>query len=178
MSRNGRLLERLQRGLGRVRARWLFRSAVLGRGVSATGHLHLDNRGTLRIGRQVTFLGGMIPTRITVHPGALLEIGSDSLFNYGATIEVTRSLVIGARCMFASMVRLGGSLQEPQAPIVIGDDVWIAHGASVGPGFAVGEGSTVAAGSVVVRDVPPHSLALGNPARSVGLELVSRPALP
>jgi maltose O-acetyltransferase len=173
-----RLVERLERGIGRVRAYWLFRSATLGGGVSATGHLRVDNRGTLRIGRQVTFLGGMIPTRITVHPGALLEIGKDTLFNYGASIEVTRSLVIGERCMFASMIHLGGSLDEPHAPMVIGDDVWVAHGATVGPGLTVGEGSTVAAGSVVVRNVPPHSLALGNPARSVGLELVSRPAAP
>lgn len=178
MSWDARLVERLARGIGRVRAHWLFRSATLGRGVSATGHLDVDNRGTLRIGRKVTFLGGMIPTRITVHPGAVLEIGSDTLFNYGASIEVTRSLVIGERCMFASMIRLGGSPDEPQAPIVIGDDVWIAHGATVGPGLAVGAGSTVAAGSVVVRDVPPHSLALGNPARSVGLELVSRAPAP
>jgi acetyltransferase-like isoleucine patch superfamily enzyme len=58
-------------------------------------------------------------------------------------------------------------------PIVLGDDVWVAHGAIIGPGVTIGEGSVVAAGSVVLSDVPPRSLAIGNPARAVSLDLVS-----
>lgn len=53
------------------------------------------------------------------------------------------------------------------APVVIEDEAWIAIGAIILPGVTIGRGSIVAAGSVVTKDVPPHTLAAGNPARVV-----------
>jgi acetyltransferase-like isoleucine patch superfamily enzyme len=35
------------------------------------------------------------------------------------------------------------------------------------PGVTIGEGSIVAAGAVVMSDVPPNTLVLGNPARQI-----------
>ena len=70
--------------------------------------------------------------------------------------------------MFGSLVRV---TDRGQGPVVIGDDVWIAHGAVIEPGVTIGSGSVVAAGSVVSRDVPPGSLAIGNPARCMSLSL-------
>lgn len=52
-------------------------------------------------------------------------------------------------------------------PILIERNVWIAAGATVIGGVTVGENSVVAAGSVVTRDVPPNTLAGGNPARVI-----------
>ena len=52
-------------------------------------------------------------------------------------------------------------------PITIGSDVWIAARASVLPGVAIGDGGVVGACAVVVKDVPPWSVAVGNPARVV-----------
>jgi acetyltransferase-like isoleucine patch superfamily enzyme len=51
--------------------------------------------------------------------------------------------------------------------IIIGDDVWIAEGATVLGGVTIGEGAVVAAHAVVTRDVPPRSVAAGNPARVI-----------
>ncbi|HEY0257970.1 MAG TPA: WcaF family extracellular polysaccharide biosynthesis acetyltransferase [Candidatus Methylacidiphilales bacterium] len=48
--------------------------------------------------------------------------------------------------------------------ITIEDQVWIAAQAFVGPGANVGRGSIVAAGTVLMKPIPPDSIAKGNPA--------------
>ncbi len=52
-------------------------------------------------------------------------------------------------------------------PIIIEDDVWICARAMILKGVRIGRGSIIAAGAVVSRDVPPYSVAAGNPARVV-----------
>lgn len=51
--------------------------------------------------------------------------------------------------------------------VVIGDDVWIGANAVVLPGVTIGTHSIVAAGAVVTKDVPPHSLVAGVPAKII-----------
>jgi phosphonate metabolism protein (transferase hexapeptide repeat family) len=51
--------------------------------------------------------------------------------------------------------------------VMIGHDVWIGHGAIILPGMKIGHGAVVAAGAVVTRDVAPHAVAAGIPARFV-----------
>ncbi len=46
---------------------------------------------------------------------------------------------------------------------VLGNDVWIARGATLLPGVKVGDGAVVGAGAVVARDVPPYAVVAGNP---------------
>jgi acetyltransferase-like isoleucine patch superfamily enzyme len=53
------------------------------------------------------------------------------------------------------------------APVVIGDNVWIAAGVRIMAGVTIGEHSVVGAGAVVTKDIPPHSIAVGVPARVV-----------
>lgn len=52
-------------------------------------------------------------------------------------------------------------------PIIIGDDIWIGANAVVLPGVSIGHHSVVAAGAVVTKDVPPHSLVAGVPAKII-----------
>jgi acetyltransferase-like isoleucine patch superfamily enzyme len=54
-----------------------------------------------------------------------------------------------------------------QKPVVIGNDVWIGAQCVILPGVTIGDHAVVGAGSVVSRDVPPWSIAVGNPARVV-----------
>jgi acetyltransferase-like isoleucine patch superfamily enzyme len=58
--------------------------------------------------------------------------------------------------------------------IVVEDDVWVGAGAIICDGVRVGAGSVVGAGAVVTRDVPPHVVVVGVPARVVR-EVGSRP---
>lgn len=50
---------------------------------------------------------------------------------------------------------------------IIGNDVWIGHGAIVMPGVTIATGAIIAAGSVVTKDVEPYSIVGGNPARHI-----------
>lgn len=50
---------------------------------------------------------------------------------------------------------------------VIDDDVWIGANAVILPGVTIGTHSVVAAGAVVTKDVPPHSLVAGVPAKII-----------
>lgn len=52
-------------------------------------------------------------------------------------------------------------------PIRIGRGCWLGAGVLVMPGVSIGDGSVIGAGSVVTRDIPPGSLAVGNPCRVV-----------
>ncbi len=48
---------------------------------------------------------------------------------------------------------------------VMGNDVWIGHGAIVLPGVKLGNGAAVGAGTVVTKDVPAFAIVVGNPGR-------------
>ncbi|MCF0196230.1 MAG: acyltransferase, partial [Bacteroidaceae bacterium] len=51
--------------------------------------------------------------------------------------------------------------------VVIGHDVWVGANSTILPGVHIGEHVVIGAGSVVTRDVPPHSLCLGAPAKVI-----------
>ncbi len=51
--------------------------------------------------------------------------------------------------------------------IVIEDNVWIGHGATILDGVKISKGSVIAAGAVVNKDVPEYSLVTGSPAKVI-----------
>ena len=51
--------------------------------------------------------------------------------------------------------------------ILIGNDVWIGYEALIMPGVKIGDGAIIAARSVVVSDIPPYTVAGGNPAKVI-----------
>ena len=52
-------------------------------------------------------------------------------------------------------------------PVTIEDNVWVGANAVILPGVTIGEHCVVAAGAVVTKDVPPHSLVAGVPAKVI-----------
>ena len=50
---------------------------------------------------------------------------------------------------------------------VIGNDVWIGQNVTVMPGIHIGDGAIIGTNSVVAKDIPPYSIAVGNPCRVV-----------
>lgn len=51
--------------------------------------------------------------------------------------------------------------------VIIEDNVWIGEMVCIMPGVRIGKGSIIGANAVVTKDVPPYSVAVGNPARII-----------
>jgi maltose O-acetyltransferase len=164
------LPSRVQRAFIRLSGLTAFPNCTVGRGSGAWTRIVVDVKGRATIGDRVLFLSGIAPCELKVAPGAQLSIGDGCTFNYGTSLEVTQSVRIGQRCMFGSFVRIADGAR---GPVVLGDDVWVAHGALIEPGVTIGDGAVISAGSVVTSDVPPRSMALGNPARVMPLTMAS-----
>lgn len=56
---------------------------------------------------------------------------------------------------------------KSKGQVHIGDNVWLGDKVTVLAGVSIGEGSIIGANSVVVKDVPPYSVAVGNPTRII-----------
>lgn len=54
-----------------------------------------------------------------------------------------------------------------QRGVVVGNDVWIGHGAVLMPGITIGDGAAIGANAVVTRDVAPYAIVAGVPARTI-----------
>src|SRR5690606_18371727 len=58
-------------------------------------------------------------------------------------------------------------LEASFTPIVIGRRVWVGAHVTIIGGVTIGDSAVIGAGAVVIRDIPPHTLAVGVPARVV-----------
>ena len=119
--------------------------------------------------------------RVWIHPRArvwapwLLTAGDDVYIDEGVYLYNPFGIEIGDRVIISMEVFLCTASHDHERPdypliggrIVIGSDTWLAAQVFVGPGVTVGEGAVVGARSCAVRDVPPWSVAVGNPARAV-----------
>jgi acetyltransferase-like isoleucine patch superfamily enzyme len=127
-----------------------------------------------------------------VGPGGRIRIGDFSLIN-PAWFICDSEIDIGAYALIAWNVVLMDSYRLPvhpgqrrielrkvafskprridrigeARPIRIGQNVWIGFDSCVLPGVTIGEGSVIGARSVVTSDIPPYTIAAGNPARVV-----------
>ena len=110
---------------------------------------------------------------IEIVNGGKLTIGQGAA-NIGLTIMCAKEVTIG------NGVRIGRNVSirdwngphviindhyRNHAPVHIEDHVWLCTGCTIMPGVTVGEGSVVAANATVTKDVPPHSLVGGSPAK-------------
>ena len=50
---------------------------------------------------------------------------------------------------------------------VVGNDVWIGQNVTILPGVHIGDGAVIGANALVARDIPPYTVAAGNPCRPI-----------
>lgn len=120
--------------------------------------------------------------------GANIHMGKDSYANFNFTVLDEGRVTIGASVFIGPNVSMLTAIHplcyqdrnsfynektgvvtnlEYTAPITIEDNCWIGGSVTICGGVTIGEGSVIGAGSVVTKDIPPGSLAVGNPCRVI-----------
>jgi maltose O-acetyltransferase len=119
--------------------------------------------------------GSVILPRLQCDYGAQIAVGAGCFINYDAIMLDCASITIGDHVSIGPRAQLVTALHpvdecqarragwESAAPIVLGDNVWLAAGVIVCPGVTIGANSVIGAGSVVIGDIPAGMLAAGNP---------------
>lgn len=165
-----------------VRLRYASR-IKLGRGtyLDQGAYLHACPQG-IEIGDETIVMHGAVlhvyNFRNLPHSG--IKIGRNSLIGEYCVIRGQGGVEIGDRVYtspFTQVIAVNHVFDDPGRPfvdqgitaqgIVIEDDVWLGAGAIITDGVRVGRGSVVAAGAVVTKDVAPHTVVAGVPAKLV-----------
>ena len=93
-------------------------------------------------------------------PGSIVnagaKVGADVVVNTGAIVE--HDCVLGDHVYVATGARLSGMVR-------VDANAHVGIGATVRESITIGEGAVVGAGAVVVKDVQPHTVVAGVPAR-------------
>jgi acetyltransferase-like isoleucine patch superfamily enzyme len=105
-------------------------------------------------------------------------IGNETRIGIGNVI--IGPVTVGNNVIFAQNVVLSGlnhsyeDITKPihkqpvtTAPIVVENECWVGSNVVITAGVTIGKHSVIAAGAVVTKNIPPYSIAVGNPARII-----------
>lgn len=156
-------------------AKYRLKGATVGSMVSVNGNLLLENKGKIVIGDHTKIWSKIERTKIFVGKEGRLEIGKNTFIN-GAHISASVQVSIGNYVDIAPyVIIIDDDFHEVndhhaagvKAPIIIGNNVWIATRAIILKGVSIGEGAIVASGAVVTKDVAPYTVVAGVPAKTI-----------
>ncbi len=179
-----------------------FRSRCtrVGRNLSLYALPDVTGHTEIYIGDDVNLFGhlGVGSGRIFDHPK--LIIGDRVDLGHNVFFTVNKEVVIEDDVNVADNVRIVDSDAHPRdaearaldlppppeeiKPVRICRRAWLGQGCAIMKGVTIGEGAIIGVNSVVVTDIPPYALALGNPARvlvkdvRVGTGQGAQPATP
>lgn len=146
-------------GVFRLAVNYLIRNYLLGLAarvapIGATVWIH--RRRGVRIGRDCF-----------IDPTATLETAYPDQITIGDDVRVTVNAIVMTHIKAPIALRESGRMPRVVRPVVLQDHCFIGVGAIVMPGVTVGARAVVASGAVVLADVPPDTMVMGNPAKVV-----------
>ena len=101
------------------------------------------------------------PENLTL--GRNVDIGAYSCIFAHHGVELGDEVQIGSHCSIYSF----NTIENKQGKVTIEKGARIGTHSSVMQGVTIGEGAIIGAHSFVTKDIPPHSLAVGVPARVI-----------
>ncbi len=134
------------------------------------------------------------------HMGKFVHIDYDCDFRYHSKISIGDNVTINRGCKFFGSyyskdveIKIGSNvkiapyvkifsaghdhrkldLPDNAKSVVIEDFVWIGGNCIVLPGVTIGEGAIIGAGAIVSKDIPPWTIAVGNPAKVINNRTLS-----
>lgn len=110
--------------------------------------------------------------------GKHIHVGKNFFANFNCTILDVAPVTIGDNVLLAPNVAIytAGHPVHPDTrrtgyeygiEVTIGNDVWVGGNTVICPGVHIGDGCVIGAGSVVTKDIPPYTVAAGNPCRVI-----------
>jgi acetyltransferase EpsM len=100
--------------------------------------------------------GTAVMANAAIHVEA--SIGNHCIINTGAIVE--HDCIVGDFAHISPHATLCGN-------VTIGMGTHVGAGAVVIPGIRIGKGCVIGAGTVVIKDIPDHSVVVGNPGRII-----------
>jgi acetyltransferase-like isoleucine patch superfamily enzyme len=143
----------------------------------------VSGHARIYIGDDVNFFGtvDISSGRIFDEPKLILKDRVDICYNVG--FVVNKEIIIEEDVNVASGVRFMDTDSHPRdtmeriadlpprpeeiRPVRVCRYAWIGQNAFILKGVTIGEGAVIGVNSVVVTDIPPYTVAMGNPARVV-----------
>lgn len=125
--------------------------------------------------------GGMIDRKVYFRYPGKIYIGKRCAINRGCSFFASahskdkKNIVIGDHVVIGPNVTIFSAGHDPETMeltdnygrVTIENDVWIGGNVTILQGVTIHEGAVVGAGSIVVKDVPPWTINVGNPAREI-----------
>lgn len=144
--------------------------------VSVRGRIRISKKnGTISVGEFTDFwpdvkmsCNGKSNQEARISIGERCSIGDRTEIHSGSLIQIGNGTMIAWDCVILDRDYHGiGNTQEALKPVIIGSGVWIGCRGLVMKGVTIGDGAVIGAGSVVTSNIPPFTLAAGNPARVI-----------
>ena len=121
--------------------------------------------GLKTISRMWAYAGRSV-TGVEIHPAA--KIGRRLVIDHGMGVVVGETAIIGDDVLIYHGVTLGSKTGEHgKRHPTLGNNVVVGAQATILGNITIGNGASVGAASVVTRDVPAGATVVGNPAKAI-----------
>lgn len=138
------------------------------------GHVEIHLGDNVKLGGNISIISGRALDR------PRLVIGNRAGIGWRCVISVNREVVIEDDAWVSYDCRISDSDGHPRQtaqrmqpvppslreirPVRICRYAWVGNGCHIMKGVTIGEGAIIGANSVVITDIPPYCVAMGNPA--------------